>query len=332
MRRILGLLATVLTVYTTSVAADPFGAGWNLETTASSLSFSAGTAGSDTATTFFTDTSGTISDDGTAEISISLDAIDSGDALLDARVRFLLLESFRLPQAMVKASIDPQLVTGLRPGDRIKVTQPLTLELNGQSREIEATLDLILLAEDVVSVASDAPIVLDLGDFNYLGGLETLERVARVDILPRIEVSFELLFKANPQQQSADSLDIAALNACARQIETIGQSDQVYFTTGSVQLEKKSYPLLSAVADTMRSCPGLNLRIEGHTDNLGSAKANKRLSVGRAAEVVIYLADKGIDPERLNATGFGEDRPIADNATRRGRWQNRRVEFVPLGF
>lgn len=332
MRRILGVFATVLTVCSTSSAAAPFGAGWALEAAASSLSFSARTVGSDEKTTFYTDVSGAIKDDGTAEISVSLDAVDSGQALRDARVRFLLFESFRLPQATVTASIDPRLVTGLRPGDRVKVTQPLTLSLNAQSQQIEATLDLIVIAEDVVSLAPYAPIELDLADFNFLSRLETLERVAGVRILPKAEVTFELLFKANPVQRRPETLDTAALDACAGQIETIAQSDQVYFTSGSVQLEAKSLSLLDAVADTMQACPGLSLRIEGHTDDRGSEKVNKRLSVGRAAEVVIYLSNRGVDPERLNATGFGKDRPIADNTTRRGRWKNRRIEFVPLRF
>lgn len=332
MRRILGLFATVLTLCSTSAAAAPFGEGWELQAAASTLSFSAWTVGPETATTFYTDVSGTIAKDGTVKVSISLDAINSGDALRDARLRFLLFESFRLRQATVTASIDPGLVTGLRPGDRLQIVQPLTVSLNGQSKEIEAVLDLIVIASDVVSVASFTPIELDLAEFGYLSSVKTLERVADVEILPKTEISFELLFKANRAQNGAQILDLAALEACARQIKTIGQSDEVYFKSGSVQLVAKSFPLLNAVADTMRSCPGLALRIEGHTDDRGPAKVNKRLSVGRAAEVVIYLANTGIEPERLNATGFGEDRPIADNKTRRGRWKNRRVEFVPLEF
>ncbi len=331
MLRILGVFATVLIICAKSLAASPFAEGWELESAASELRFSADATGSEAAT-FSTDVSGTISSDGAVNIAVSLDAINSGDKLRDARVRYLLFESFRLPQATVKATIDPQLVAGLRAGDRVQLSQPLTLTLNAVSQEIDAALDLTVIAQDVIVVALQTPIVLDLADFGYLSGLETLKRVSKADILPKTEVTFELLFQANSASDWPVTLDVAQFNACAQQIKTIGQSDQVYFTSGSVELETKSFPLLDAIAETMESCPDVNLRIEGHTDDRGPAQLNRRLSVGRAAEVVIYLANKGVDPNRLNASGFGEDRPIADNATRRGRWQNRRIEFIPLRF
>jgi OOP family OmpA-OmpF porin len=310
--------------------ASPFKDGWELQSNASSLVFDARVIGSEAAVSFFADADGEIAPDGTTEIAVSLESIDSGDALRDARVRFLLLESFRMPQARVTARIEPGRLAGLGTGARAQITQTLTLELNGVSREIETTMDIVVISETVVSVASVDPIRVELADFDLMTGLEKLVARAGVDIRPQAEVSFEFLFKAVAPPASEEHSSRAKLRACVRQIDAIAKSDQVYFTSGSVRLETKSYPLLNAVADTLRACPGLTLRIEGHTDNRGPGDLNQRLSVGRAAEVIIYLVSKGIDPARLNATGFGESRPIADNATRRGRWQNRRIEFVAL--
>jgi len=74
------------------------------------------------------------------------------------------------------------------------------------------------------------------------------------------------------------------------------------------------------------------VRIEGHTDSRGSARMNQRLSQGRAEAVMNYLLGQGIMAARLEARGYGENKPIAPNSSRRGREQNRRVEFTILGL
>jgi outer membrane protein OmpA-like peptidoglycan-associated protein len=73
---------------------------------------------------------------------------------------------------------------------------------------------------------------------------------------------------------------------------------------------------------------GIQVRIEGHTDNVGSASFNQILSGKRAMSVKRYLIERGIEPERLLIAGFGSSKPIADNATMQGRALNRRVEFI----
>ena len=73
----------------------------------------------------------------------------------------------------------------------------------------------------------------------------------------------------------------------------------------------------------------LKLTIEGHTDNVGAAQANHDLSHKRAAAVkAILVSSYGIDAARLEATGFGDKKPVAPNTTGEGRQQNRRVELV----
>ena len=70
------------------------------------------------------------------------------------------------------------------------------------------------------------------------------------------------------------------------------------------------------------------MRIEGHTDNVGQPAANLKLSGGRALAVKTWLTNKGIDAKRMIAIGFGDTKPVADNAKEEGRSQNRRTEFV----
>lgn len=105
--------------------------------------------------------------------------------------------------------------------------------------------------------------------------------------------------------------------------------ESVLFETNDAAVRLRSYPLLRNVADVLRAHPELSrIRVEGHTDDRGSDDSNLELSRRRAETVREFLVAQGIDPERLDAVGFGETRPIAGNDTSAGRAKNRRVEFV----
>jgi len=102
----------------------------------------------------------------------------------------------------------------------------------------------------------------------------------------------------------------------------------IFFKTAKSTILSKSYALLDEVAEALQDNPTIKVRIEGHTDSQGSNKYNIKLSNGRAKSVRDYLIGRGVDGERLVSEGFGEDVAIADNRTKVGRAQNRRVEFV----
>lgn len=105
--------------------------------------------------------------------------------------------------------------------------------------------------------------------------------------------------------------------------------EKVFFDTGRTTIKPESHALLDDVAAVLGDHPEVKrVVIEGHTDNRGSAAANKKLSQGRAEAVRAYLVDKGVAADRLEAKGFGQTRPIADNKTAKGREANRRVEFT----
>ena len=70
------------------------------------------------------------------------------------------------------------------------------------------------------------------------------------------------------------------------------------------------------------------IRIEGHTDDVGGAKKNQELSQARAESVRDYLIKKGVEPERLQAVGYGDTRPLDKRKTAEARAKNRRVEFI----
>lgn len=102
---------------------------------------------------------------------------------------------------------------------------------------------------------------------------------------------------------------------------------KVYFTTGKATILEKSHELLSEVGAVVKAKPEFKVRVEGHTDDVGRDKKNLKLSQQRADSVKEFLVAAGIEETRLIAEGKGETTPIADNGTKEGKAQNRRVEF-----
>lgn len=126
--------------------------------------------------------------------------------------------------------------------------------------------------------------------------------------------------------QTAALLPASALK---RQLDADGRvAIQVNFATDSAEILRESQPQIEQVLELLQQDAALQLSVEGHTDDTGTAARNRTLSEARAQAVVSALADKGIDRGRLTAAGHGQDRPVADNGTDDGRARNRRVELV----
>ncbi|WP_235299158.1 OmpA family protein [Portibacter marinus] len=98
------------------------------------------------------------------------------------------------------------------------------------------------------------------------------------------------------------------------------------FQTGSAAIESGSGEEVDNLASILKAYPGVNVEIQGHTDNIGDAAVNKALSQARAEAVKARLVDRGIDSNRLVAKGYGDEEPIATNETEEGRRENRRVQ------
>jgi OmpA-OmpF porin, OOP family len=103
----------------------------------------------------------------------------------------------------------------------------------------------------------------------------------------------------------------------------------ILFDTGKAIIKPESAATLASIGEVLKGDPALMLEIVGHTDNVGAAAANLKLSRDRAAAVKAYLVQTfGIDEARLTTTGFGDTQPVAGNQTDEGRAQNRRVELI----
>ncbi|MGV8855032.1 MAG: OmpA family protein [Devosia sp.] len=115
------------------------------------------------------------------------------------------------------------------------------------------------------------------------------------------------------------------ISACVGPVTDFSGRNAILFQSGAALITAESGTALDELVTDLKLCPDAVIHVEGHTDADGDAQQNLGLSVARAEAVVSALAEKGIDPRRLYAVGYGESSPIADNATADGKRQNRRI-------
>ena len=138
--------------------------------------------------------------------------------------------------------------------------------------------------------------------------------------------------EANLASEQAQSLRRQLDNLQLRQTESgvVVTLGDVLFETGQTELKQDTATGLVEVVDLLQSEPDKKIRIEGHTDSVGEASTNLRLSQQRADAVLAALVGLGVEASRINSVGMGEDFPIASNDTPEGRSQNRRVDVILL--
>jgi OOP family OmpA-OmpF porin len=109
--------------------------------------------------------------------------------------------------------------------------------------------------------------------------------------------------------------------------DRIELKQQVHFKPNRSVILPDSFELLRQVASALKDAPAVNIRVEGHTDNVGKLEKNMKLSQARADAVRDFLVKQGVDARQVVSEGFGPTRPIASNLSRSGKAANRRVEF-----
>jgi OmpA-OmpF porin, OOP family len=137
---------------------------------------------------------------------------------------------------------------------------------------------------------------------------------------------------ADEDDKCPEVAGVAAFFGCPEIKEEVIQkieraAKNIYFNTGKSTLLPKSFKSLNEVVAILKEDETLRIDVGGHTDNTGKADKNQTLSEARAAAVRAYLIKKGISEDRLTSAGYGQDQPVADNATVTGRAENRRVEL-----
>ena len=156
-----------------------------------------------------------------------------------------------------------------------------------------------------------------------------------------LKLELESMAKAKEEAEKAAAEAKAKEEAEKAAVEAKAQADkaavaelkdafaltQVEFHNNSMNLTAKSKELLSKTAEVIKKHTQFQYVVQGHTDNRGNAEYNLQLSAKRANKVKEYLITQGVEASLLSSEGFGEEQPIADNTTKAGRIQNRRVVF-----
>jgi outer membrane protein OmpA-like peptidoglycan-associated protein len=112
------------------------------------------------------------------------------------------------------------------------------------------------------------------------------------------------------------------------EVGTTVRLNNIFFENAQATLMENSFAELNKVIKLMQQNSEMEIMISGHTDAVGSAESNQKLSENRAAAVMNYLTNNGIAVDRIKSEGLGETKPMAENDTEEGKQQNRRVEFT----
>lgn len=154
-------------------------------------------------------------------------------------------------------------------------------------------------------------------------------QVANDDI--RLKTIRDLEKAVSPNLKVIDRLTVGNLTAEASKLQVdLNQQLEgktIEFETNSDVILPTSKTILDQVSEVLKTVPATPIEVGGHADNRGNPQSNMRLSERRANSVLKYLTGKGIEAKRLSAKGFGDTKPIADNATPEGQLKNRRIEF-----
>jgi outer membrane protein OmpA-like peptidoglycan-associated protein len=133
--------------------------------------------------------------------------------------------------------------------------------------------------------------------------------------------------KRRAMEQATQGTGVDVTRTADNQLKLNVPSD-ISFDTGRADIKPELRSVLDSFASGLKDDRTTRIRIIGHTDNTGSDAINDPLSLSRARSVGSYLADRGIDPGRIETVGRGEHEPIADNSSDAGRAKNRRVEIL----
>ncbi|MDR2593633.1 MAG: OmpA family protein [Fibromonadaceae bacterium] len=191
-------------------------------------------------------------------------------------------------------------------------------------------LPIILFTASSESVQIGQPVTLkwqvtNATEVNISGGVGKVQLKGSKQLKPTETATYTLTAVGEGGTQTeAITVEITAAPVIEARVNLQG----VTFGSGNATLTANAKKILDGVAEQLLANPKVKIEIQGHTDNVGNPRANQDLSERRAKAVVGYLATKGVKMTRMRAVGYGQDVPIADNATADGRELNRRIEMV----
>ncbi|MCD4833081.1 MAG: OmpA family protein [Bacteroidales bacterium] len=199
------------------------------------------------------------------------------------------------------------LVTDAKTGDSIQMAKIELIDLEVSQVVATGLTDTAGAYKIKIPKKKDYGVEVTAKDYLYFVEMVYLSQKQVVD--SKVQANFQL-----------DKIDVGAKMVL----------NNIFFETNKATIKPESTTELERLANLLIENPTIRLEISGHTDNVGSYRANQKLSESRAKSVVDYLVEKGVGSSRLEYKGYSFNQPIADNNTAEGRSQNRRVEFKVL--
>ncbi len=233
-------------------------------------------------------------------------AVDQFNLDLDQRLREAMAKSTALQQDLIRARAD---------ADRLeKVLSARSAEAGAAMAEMRQTIDRI---ED-----ENRSLALQVEK----------ERLAREARVAQMKSTYDELVGMMESEIKRGEVTISELQGKL----TVNMVERILFDSGKDEIKKAGLSVLQRVGDVLKGVKDKDIRVEGHTDNVAISSrlkdtfaSNWELSTARATNVLHFLQDRvGLPGDRLSACGFGQYRPVADNANAEGRAQNRRIQIV----
>ena len=190
------------------------------------------------------------------------------------------------------------------------------------STKAPSPLQIIRNYENAILKLGGKKIYVTDRDLNYSLKRNSKEYIIRVEMNGDVQHKLSVLEIAVMKQEITANEMLDALNKDGY------IALNILFETGKSAIQQESLPIVDQMFELMKSDATLKISIEGHTDNVGDAGSNKKLSQERAKAVMDALIAKGVDKTRMSFVGWGQEKPVADNRSEEGRAQNRRVEIV----
>ena len=187
----------------------------------------------------------------------------------------------------------------------------------------------MLAGIEALSALSNGSVVMEPGSMQVRGNTGDADASATITalLLEKLGPNADFTVDVTYVEQLDPVAGLPTPEECIAQIRTVTDGRKILFDPGSADLTAETQPVVDDIADILKVCGDLPVRIAGYTDSQGREEMNQQLSQARANAVLMALSARRVPISTFEAVGFGEDNPIADNSTEEGREANRRIEF-----
>ncbi len=187
----------------------------------------------------------------------------------------------------------------------------------------------VLAGIEALSALSNGVVVVEPARFSVRGNTGNADASAEIArlLIEKLGQTADFDIDVTYLEQLDPIASLPTPEECLARINAAKDETKILFDPGSAQLTAETQPVVDAIAEILRDCGDLPIRVSGYTDSQGREEMNRQLSQDRADAVLTALRARRVLTGTFEAIGFGEENPIADNETEEGREANRRIEF-----